>query len=433
MRRRAGIKTDLDFRERLIGIGSGVGILLLFGLFHIINIDGAVIAPGQVAVQGKARPVQSLEGGSIHRIHVRNGDSVVAGDVLLELDPTITQINRDIITGRLAELIARASRLEAEEQGADDILRPEFPPQLSDREVERHLVGQRQVFLSRRSVLETKNAQLEERILQHMAQIQGIEAQINAAESQVGFVAREVQNLETLHKQGLVPESRLLDLQGRQAALLGQIALHRSELIRTKNAIRDSELEIVQTVREFHEQVVTELREVTAKIEENRLELARIDNALQRLEVRAPVSGVVHEMQVWTTGGVIAPQETLLTVIPVADGVNFEVEVTPDAIDTIHLGQKARVRFPAFDQRTTPELNGVISLISPDSVRDPATGRTFYRVSVSLPEGELERLEGLELIPGMPIETFLQTGDRSVLSFLVKPFVDQVAHAFRES
>lgn len=427
-----GIKTGLDRRERLIGVASVAGLLLLVGLFHVITIGGAVIATGQVMVQGKPRPVQSLEGGVVRALHVRNGDSVAAGDVLIELDPTITEINRDIVLGRLAELITRRSRLEAEEQGLPDVVPPDLPPQLDRRTAEKHLAGQRELFRSRRSVLETRKAQLQERTRQQEAQIEGIEAQIEATRTQAGFVDHEVRNLMTLREQGLVPESRLLELQGRQAALWGQIALHRSELVRTRNAIRDARLEVVQTEREFHEKVVTELREVSAKIEENRLELARIESTLARLDVRAPVAGIVHEMQVWTAGGVIAPKETLLTVIPVADGVDFEVHVAPDAIDTIHLGQKARVRFPAFDRRSTPELSGAISLISPDAIRDPATGRTFYRINLTLARAELDRLGGLDLVPGMPIEAFLQTKERSVLNFLVKPFTDQLSHAFRE-
>ena len=150
------------------------------------------------------------------------------------------------------------------------------------------------------------------------------------------------------------------------------------------------------------------------------------------MEIRAPVAGVVHELQVWTSGGVVPPQETLLTVIPVSEGMEFQVEVSPDAIDTVHLGQVARVRFPAFDQRSTPELNGTVAGISPDSVTDPATNRSFYRVDVALPQDELARLGGAELIPGMPVEAFLQTGNRSILNILVKPLTDQLIYAFRE-
>jgi len=428
------VKTGLGRRERIFGLASAAALILLFGLFHVIAIGSAVIASGRVVVQGNPRPVQSLEGGIVNEIRVQNGDVVAAGEVLVRLDPTLLLISRDIVRGRLAELIARRSRLEAEEQQLGEVpTLPTIPSLLEAQAFERHLVGQREVFRSRRLVLASQRAQLRERILQYESQISGIKAQIGATESQVEFVTREVTNLQILHNQGLAPESRLLDLQGRQAALLGQIAVHRSELAGARNSIRDAELKIVQAEREFHEQVVTELREVTANIDENTLELARVKETLARLNIRAPVSGVVHEMQVWAGGGLVPAKETILTVIPVSEGREFEVQVPPESIDTVYVGQTARIRFPSFDQRSTPELTGAISTISPDSVSDRATGRAFYRVEISIPQDELIRLGEANLIPGMPVEAFLQTGERSVLSFLIKPLMDQISHAFRES
>jgi len=430
---RNATKTDLNRTERLIGIASVAGLILLFGLFHVITIDSAVIAQGQVVAQGKPRPVQSLEGGIVREINVRNGDAVDAGQVVVSLDPTVAQINLDIVRGRLAELVARRARLEAEGQNLTEFPPLVFAASLDPDAVKRNLAGQYEVFRSRHAVLDSQKAQLNEQIQQFGAQIVGIGAQIDAAESQVGFVAREIGNLDELFEQGLVPESRLLELQGRHAGLLGEIALYQSELARMRNAIRDAELKTMQAEREFHESVVSELREVTTGVEENLLELARMKDALKRLDIRAPVSGVIHELQVWSSGGVLPPQETLMTIVPLSEGMEFEVQIAPDAIDTVHVGQAARVRFPSFDQRSTPELTGEISSVSPDSVTDPATGRSFYRVDVALSREELDRLGAVDLIPGMPVEAFLQTGERSVLNFLIKPFADQLSHAFRES
>lgn len=427
------VRTELGRIEKLIGRMSGAAVLVLFLLFAVISIDGAVIASGQVTVQGNPRPVQSLDGGIVSDIHVQDGDTVDAGEVLLRLDPTLAEINRSIVQGRLSELIARQARLLAEQQEAGD-LQPVAPPSFLDTAMlENHLKGQRDILRSRREVLASRKAQLQERINQYEAQISGIEAQITSGERQVAVVTREMVNQKTLNDKGLAPERRLLELQSQEAALLGQIAQHRAELASIRNAIRDAQLKIVQTEQEFREKAVTELREVTAKIDENMLEMARVDETLARLDIRAPVSGVVHEMQVWTGGGVVPPKETILTVIPVSDGVEFELQVTPDAIDSVYVGQVARVRFPTFNQRTTPELTGAISHVSPDIVTDRATGRTFYRVDVTLPAEELARLGEAELIPGMPIEAFLQTGERSVLSFLVRPLTDHILHAFRET
>jgi len=429
------VKTGLSPRERILAIASVAGLTLIFVLFHIISISSAVVAPGRVVVQGNPRPVQSLDGGIVNEIRVQNGDRVDAGEVLVRLDPTLLNITRDIVRGRLAELIARRARLEAEERQLDDVATPQItdmPLGLDVAALTRHLIGQREIFRSRRLVLAGQKAQLMERIQQYGAQISGIEAQTEAASAQVAFVTREVNNLQILYDQGLTPESRLLELQGRQAGLLGQIALYGSELAGARNSIRDAELKIVQGEREFNEQAVTQLREVTAQIDENTLELARVAETLARLDVRAPVAGVVHEIQAWASGGVVPPKETILTIIPVSGGLEFELRVPPESIDTVYVGQEARIRFPSFDQRSTPELTGRISVISPDSVTDRTTGRAFYRVEVVIARDELTRLGAAELIPGMPVEAFLRTGERSILSFLTKPLMDQISYTFRE-
>lgn len=427
------VKTGLSPRERILALVSVAALVVIFVMFHVISIDSAVVASGRVVVQGNPRPVQSLEGGIVTEIRVQNGDRVNAGDVLVRLDPTLHNITRDIIRGRLAELITRRARFEAEELQLDDVVSPDIPPELDGQALARHLAGQREIFRSRRLVLVSQKAQLLERIQQYLAQISGIEAQIEATQSQISFIIREVTNLQILHDQGLAPESRLLELQGRQAALLGQVALYRSELSGARNSIRDAELKIVQGEREFHEEAVTVLREVTAQIDENTLELARVNVTLARLDVRAPVAGVVHEIQSWASGGVVPPKETILTIIPVSEGLEFELQVPPESIDTIYVGQAARIRFPSFDQRSTPELTGAISVISPDIVTDRNTGQAFYRVEVRISLDELRRLGESALIPGMPVEAFLQMGERSILSFLTKPLIDQITHTFRES
>lgn len=428
-----GVKTRLGPAERLIALCGAGGLLLILVLFDVITIGSAVIANGQVVVLGKPRPVQSLENGVVRAVEVENGDTVQAGDVVVRLDPTMMEINQNILRGRLSELLARRARLTAEQRNLDAIAPLDAPKGLDPEDVARHLVGQQELFRSRRSVLEAQIDQLRERISQHDSEIVSYEAQIDATEEQIAFVTQEVDNLVVLNEKGLVPESRLLELQGRQASLTAQLARNRSDLERTRNKIRDAELKILQTEREFQEQVITELRDVTTRAAETALELARIRETLQRLDVRAPVGGIVHELQIRAAGSVVAAQETLLTVVPVSDGVAFELRVSPDAIDSVFAGQEARLRFPAFNQRTTPELFGAVHTVSPDSVTDRYTGQPFYRVTVDVSSTELARLGDLELIPGMPLEAFLQTGERSVLNFLIKPFTEQFSHAFRES
>ena len=187
-----------------------------------------------------------------------------------------------------------------------------------------------------------------------------------------------------------------------------------------------------QSEREFREQVVTDLRAAMRAREELVLQIVTARKQLDRIAIRAPVDGIVHEMQVSNAGGVVPPGETILQVIPVADGVDFEVRVAPDAIDQVARGQRAKVVFPAFDARTTPEIFGTVSDISPDSITDPATRQRFYRVRLAIPPEELARLGDRDILPGMPVEAFLQTGTRTVLSYLTRPLTDQLRRAFRE-
>lgn len=429
----ATVKTGLTWGEQRLGWLAVLGLGALLTLFQLVEIGSAVIAQGQVVVRGKPRPVQSLEGGQVREILVREGETVQAGQVVLELDPSLTLISRDILRSRLAELVARVARLEAEQRQLPDLAPVEAADGLDAGQLARHLAGQKEMFFTRRAVLENRRAQLEERKVQHRAQIAGLEAQIVSSEEQLALITRELSNLETLLSKGLLPESRVLELQRRQAGILGQVAQQRAEIVSLRTAIRDAGLEIAQSEQEFVEGAVAELREAAAAMQETRLELARSEILLQQLKVRAPVSGVVHELQIWTSGGAVPPMETLMTVVPVSEGVELEIRVMPDAIDTVYLGQEARIRLPSFDQHTTPELVGSIAAVAPDSVTDPVTGQAFYRVNLALPEEELVLLGDADLIPGMPVEAFLHTGNRTILSFLLQPVLDQLAYAFRES
>lgn len=424
--------TELNATARL---GSLAGILLLVSVFAWMNftlITGAVISPGQVMVRGDPKQVQSLDGGVVERIYAADGDLVKAGDVLLRLDPSLLQINLDIYRNRLAEVMTREIRLEAEYQGLDE---PDFTVLRNDlRELNlaQHYTGQREMFDARREVLEGRKDQLAERILQFRNQTSGVEAQITAKREQLTFVKQELESQRNLQRQGLTRESQVLDLQGRESELLGQIAGHQSELARILNSIRDTELEILQADREFKEQVVTELRKATAEREELQLQIVTAEKQLERINILSPSDGIVHEMQVTTEGGVVAAGTTIAQVVPLAEGVEFEVRVNPQSIDQVFVGQTAKVIFPAFNLRTTPELFGTVARISPTSVTDETTGESYFRINLDIPTEELAKLGPVELIPGMPVEAFLQTGERSVLAYLTKPLVEQMEHAFRE-
>ena len=426
------LRTDLS-RAGRIGIFAGLALILaVFAWAQTTPISGAVIASGAAEVRGKPKVVQSLDGGIVEEIRVSDGDLVQAGDVLLRLDPTLLRINLEMYRARLAETRSRISRLQAEQAGRRTLVFDYDTEHLDGLPLENINAGQREIFEARRDVMKGRKEQLREKIVQFGNQTSGVEGLISAKREQVAFIEQELGDVSALHAEGLARKSQVLELQRQRSRLLGEIAEHQSELARIRNSIRDTELDILQSERQFKEEVVTELGEAVMQAEELVRQIVTARKQLERIEILSPVDGIVHEMQVFNAGGVVPPGETMLQIIPVSKGVDFQVRVAPDAIDQVMKGQRAKVVFSAFSTRTAPEIFGTVSGISPSSITDPATGQSFYRVTLAIPPEELARLEGHEILPGMPIEAFLQTGERTVLSYLTRPLTDQLRRAFRD-
>lgn len=427
------LKTDLS-RAGRGGMLAGLALLILIVAWAALTpINGAVIASGSAVVHGQPKMVQSLDGGIVEEIRVSNGDLVRAGEVLLWLDPTLLRINLDMYRNRLGETRAEIARLSAEQAKVDT---PRFDYDTTHIEgldlgpINR---GQAEIFEARREVMTGRKTQLLEKIAQFRNQISGVEGVTGAKRDQLALIEQELADVRVLHADGLARKSQMLELQRRRAQLLGEIAEHQSELARIRNSIRDTELEILQSERQFREQVVTDLRAATRVADELVLQIVTARKKLDRIAIQSPVAGIVHEMQVFNAGGVVPPGETILQIIPAAGGIDFEIRVPPGAIDQVARGQQAKVVFPAFNTRTTPEIFGTVSQISPDSITDPATRQSFYRVTLSIPPAELDRLGDRDVLPGMPIEAFLQTGARTVLSYLSRPLTDQLRRAFRDA
>lgn len=420
-------------------LASVLGILAAVAMFasliawaQFTLISGAVIAHGVIEVAGKPKLVQHLDGGIVEEIRTEDGRFVEKGEMLVRLDDTLLSANLLIYKTRLAEALANRDRLIAEQSDAKAILFSEGDRQIDGTDTDIIRAGQAEVFEARRQLEAGRREQLREKIRQFGNQIEGVEALIAAKERQHSFLAEELSSKSELTAKGLARASELLALQRQEADLLGQIAEHRSELARIKNSIRDTELEILQGRRQIKEQVVTELRDVTTEIEELRQQIMSTEKQLERVAIRAPVSGRVHEMQIATIGGVVPPGGTLMQIIPLDEGLSFRTRVDPAAIDQVFVGQPANIRFPAFNQRSTPELSGIVADVSATSVLDEVTGQSFFWVRLDLAPEELARLGERALVPGMPVEAFLTTEDRTVLSYLTKPFTDQLREAFRE-
>ena len=430
----AAFGPNIDFhRPALIG---GLSFLLLAGVLGTwaatAQISSAVIAGGQAMVHGRPKLVQSLDGGVVQSIAVQNGDIVQAGQLLLQLDPTLLTINLDIARGRLAAALALRARLMAEQLGQADLVftYPALPFALPDTRADE--AGQRQIFAARAAVLRGGRDQLTEAQLQLDNQISGVAGQIAAIRDQMGYLQRDIDNQTTLVEQGLARQSQLGDVQRNMSQLGGQLASLEAEQARLTNAQRDRELDTLQAERSFMEQVVTDLRGAVTQTEELTLEIVTRSAQLDRIAIRAPADGIINELQVTTIGGVITPGATILEVVPLGEGMDFELRVDPRAIDDVYPGQPAQILMSAFDTQSTPKLTAHVTTISAGAITDPQTGQSFYRVGLEVTPAELARLGDVTLMPGMPVEAFLETGDRSVLTYLLDPITSQLQRAFRE-
>jgi len=416
------------------------GFFLIFALIAgflawatFAPIQGAVIAPGTVVVEGKPKTLQHLDGGIIKEIFVRDGDKVQAGDVLLQLDPTSLNADRDLLQKRLDEAKAFQARLIAERDSRSSIQWGRiFPAEQRTSDLDMIINDQTQLFETRRSASQGQVAQLRKRLQQSEEQIGGFESQSLANESQLGIISKELEGLRELFRDGYVSQTRILTLEREQASLSGDIARLQAETARVKTVIGETEIEILQVTRSVKEQVLTELRATESEISDLSEQLISASDQVGRVDVVAPVSGTVHNMVVTTIGGVVTPANPIMDIIPDSGRLIVESQVEPMYVDQIYPGQETTVRLSAFNQRTTPELNGVVKSISANTIVDPITGFPFYTVRIEISVEELSRLNGLTLVPGMPAEAFMQTDKRTVVNYLLKPATDQLNRAFKE-
>lgn len=433
---------------RLLGVRRSVRRHLLLGVaavaFLVVGVggwaataelSGAIIAQGQLAVETSVKKVQHPTGGVVGELRVRDGDRVKTGDVLLRLDETVTRANLSIVTKNLDELAARQARNEAERDGEDAVA---FPPDLAargetDAEVRRLLSGETRLFQTRRASRDGQRAQLRERVAQLRQQIEGLTQQTHAKGTEIELIGPELEGVRELWRKNLIQITRVNALQRDAARLEGERGQLTAATAEAKGKIVETELQILQIDQDMRSDVGRELAEIRGKMSEFVERKVSAEDQLKRIDIRAPQDGVVHQLTVHTVGGVITPgAEPIMLVVPAADDLRVEAKIQPHDVDQVRVGQSAILRFPSFNQRTTPELTGEVSLVAADVVQDQRTASAFYTIYVKIPREELKRLGDLRLIPGMPVEAFVQTSPRTVMSYLVKPLSDQVTRAFRE-
>ena len=412
-----------------------IALLVLVGGFGtwavMAQITGAVIASGQIEVDRNRQVIQHPDGGVVDVILVQEGDAVVKGDTLIRLDASLLKSELAVVEGQLFEIIARRGRLEAERDGETALT---FDPLLSDVPQGPSLIaGQTRLFDARLESNMRTIEQLQQQRAQISSQISGIAAQQTALATQSDLIQQELTDQQTLLRQQLIQASRVLALQRQEANLLGRVGeLTASEAQATERRT-EIEIQILTLASTRREEAITRLRD----LQYNELELSErsrtLRQRLDRLDLRAPVSGIVYGMQVFAEQSVIRGAEPVMFLVPQDRPLVIATKVQPTDIDQIHLGQDVTLRFSAFDQWRTPELMGTVTLVSADIFLDVATQVSYYQAEVQLNEGEAEKLpEDMILIPGMPVEAFVRTADRSPMDYLLKPLADYFAKAFRE-
>ena len=421
-------------RLNLIGLAT-VAVLIggAGGWAAISELAGAVIAPGTLVVESNVKKVQHPTGGIVGEILVKEGSEVTEGQVLMRLDDTLTRATLGVVRSQLDEFTAREARLGAERDSADKIT---FPETLTSRGAESSAVaamaGEQKLFESRRATRNGQRAQLRERVAQIGEEVRGLSSQLGAKENEIKFISEELVGVADLYKKNLIPIIRYMQLQRDQARLEGERGQFIAEIARARGKISETELQILQLDHDHRNEVLRDLREAQGKIAELKERVTAAEDQLRRIDLRAPQAGIVNQLSVHTVGGVVANGEVVMQIVPRSDQLVVEAKVAPQDVDQLMVGAKAVVRILAGNQRTTPDVTGVLTRIAADVTREEKTGLSYYLVRATLDEDEVRKLGDLRLVPGMPAETFIQTHERTPLEYLLKPLRDQIARTFRE-
>jgi len=427
---------DRSIGAHLLGVSAVLSVLVfgIGGWATFTPIHGAVMASGQLVVESDVKKVQHPTGGVVGAIRVQDGSRVSAGDILITLDETQIRANLDIVLKAMDELSARRARNEAERDGASAIA---FPPDLvgrqpSDPVVAQLLDGETRLFETRLSGRDGQKAQLAQRVLQIRDEITGLTEQVAAKAREIALIGDELVGIRELWARNLVPLSRVTALERDAARIQGERGQLVAAQAQARGKITEIELQILQVDQDMRGETGKELADIRGRWSELAEKRVAALDQLKRTDLRAPQDGVVHQMTVHTVGGLVVPSEPAMLIVPDADTLAVEVRIQPQEIDNVHLEQDVVLRFPAFNQRVTPEIDGLVTRVSADVTQDVKTGQSYYTARIRVPEGQRERLGGVRLVPGMPVEAYIQTGERSVLSYLVKPLADQIAKAWRE-
>ena len=416
----------------------GIRVLLVGGILGggwaaFVPLAGAVVVPGNLVVQSNVKNIQHPTGGVVADINVQDGSRVQTGELLLRLDATQARAGLQMVSKQLDELGAKIARLVAERDG---LARIEVPAELASRSgnetVRSLLASEDSLFKARLIARQSQKDLLQGKVTQLTEEIVGLEAQLDSKARQLELIAGELTGVQELYDKHLVPLTRLTTLQRESARIDGEHGQIVSSIAETKSKIGETQLQMIRAEQDFRTDVVKELGEAQGKEAELVERSVSARDLLDRIEIHAPVAGIVHQLAAHTIGGVIRAGDTIMEIVPDTEDLEIEARLQPKDIDQVRTGQSAFVRFSAFNQRVTPQLIGSVSYVSADTSRDQQTNAPYFTVRVILSEQERRRLAGQQLVPGMPAEVFMQTRSRTMMSYLFKPIADQMRRAFVE-
>ncbi len=426
-----------------LGVGPLIwtGSLIVLAFFGVLGgwaglapIQSAAIAQGVVSVDTNRKTIQHLEGGIVGAIHVRDGDIVSKGQVLVTLDKTKAEATLDLLTGRRLATVALESRLVAERDGLNQI---SFPPDLiagrSRSQVEEAIKGQEKIFATRRDTLSRTVAVLKQRSAQSREEIRGLTGEIKAEDRQLDLLKGEIRDVEWLVKQGLARKPRLLELQRREAEIQGARARNVAAIARAEQAITEAELRVAELRTTQMNEVAQSLRQAQNDLFEVTEQARAARDVLKRIEIRAPEDGTVVGLQIHTSGGVIAPGASLMDIVPLGDKMIIDARVDPGDIDVVRPGLEARVRLTAYAQRNFVPLKGKVLSVSADRLLDEKTGVGYFRARVAITDDPVKVMKETPLYPGMQAEVMIVTGARTMMRYIFQPLFDSINRAFRES
>lgn len=421
----------LQRRLKWAGYAGGALLLMFLLAATLIQISGAVVASGALGVTSRVKVITHPTGGVLAELLVRDGARVAAGDVLMRLDTSVSATGAELTGATADELAARRARLEAERDGAGSIRFPDALRRNASPSASQAMLREQRLFSLRRNERATQLALLREREVQVLAEIDSYQVQIDATREQERLIAPELQGLRDMYERKLVTLNRLNQLERTAVSLQGTAASLEANIAQSRARIAEIRQQIFSVDRATRSEAGTELASVIATANDAEVRSVSAQDALDRSLIRAPYAGVIDKVAFATPGSFVPPGQPIMEVVPVGDELQVEARVSPADVDQLRIGQPSRIRLSAFNMQTTPEFPGRLTFVSPERSVDERTGESFYRVRVSIDQAAVQR-EGLTLSPGMPAELFITTGDRSLLSYLLKPLMDQIGRAFRD-